>query len=129
MCAQYSALCIVLSHFKLSETLDASNTFFFSYFKGHLPLLFFWSVGCYEKVKASSTEYSCETFSISQRLRYLMRWRVGSVRLCLQASVLRSVSILCNGTVDAVTQSCVCFVNSVCPAKLAKKTKIYSRLS
>lgn len=32
--AQYSALCIVLSHFKLSETLDASNTFFFpSFFK------------------------------------------------------------------------------------------------
>lgn len=39
--AQYSALCIVLSHFKLSETLDASNTFFFLLFlKGHLPLSF-----------------------------------------------------------------------------------------
>lgn len=48
------------------------------------------------------------------------------------ATLSASVSILCNGTVDAVTQdaqSCVCFVNPVCPAKLAKKTKIYSRLS
>lgn len=31
-----------------------------------------------------------------------MLWRVGSLRLCLQVSVLRSVSILCNSTVDAL---------------------------